>query len=595
MLRKILRTCLAALALTAAPPVPGQTVTPQNQPPEEPNLTAAMRREDPRLETKITFSSRHITIGELLEQIGRQAGVSLAAGERDGAQDVSVACFCKNVTLARILNALWSCVSYKGARWQWERSGQSGSYSYRLLQPSEARRLRERLQGWMQERFEADAMKLLAAVDGTDEQKKQAIQDIYGDPEIGLDVHPSEGLWLFVRMVKEGLTSEQLMGVMRQGTAIQVPLSSLSSQSRDYWLGKWREATAGARLYGDNGEERPLPEPQFVRFGKGRYYTTPTLGARFPSVASPGLFGGIPLEWLYRNHLHSLWMLDGDATDDPATARVMTRTPDAPTDPVRPEIPPPPPIDPTKPYVLPKLPEGPPPETANQQLERRMEQIAFGSQAPLIARLSEDEPRTWLAEPWNSTLRDYWKCLWNRPLMVKWREGVQLVSTEMWPADDPPIPLPFVRALRKDAKPGEFLPFDDLVKAAGMLTANQLVRLKGEFPVMKAVKDAQGIFTLFYRYPDLVKRALSDRGLEITPHVAEALRPLLPSFLMEVIDRGEARFLSVQIVTGGTREAPSREVIFRLRSQEGRAVRGPSGYGFKDVPQPQPKEKNGSP
>jgi hypothetical protein len=530
-------------------------------------LTDAMRKDDPRLNAPLTLQIRSTTVGELLERLAAQTEVPLSAGERDGSADVAVAVFCKETPLYRVLNGLWSLMSYRTGRWAWERSGSKGGYSYRLSQPMAARKLRNTLSGWVQQVFEANAATLLDAVDGSPEQKKEALKRVYGDitPETDSKYYAfgQERLWTDVQAFKEALTPEQRTLVLRGEASFEVPLDKVSPGIRDGILKEWKEATKDTR-YEVDGVEKPLPEPTKLHFRRDGYGSTHSLLVGHNKVASssPAEFGGIPLERAYRQKLQALWMLDSDSKEDPSQNVAISK--------------------PTQ-----STPTGPQ-QTSLQHLAQRLEEVAVGAGVPLLARYPEDEPLYRLRVPDGEPVHEYWKQLWNIALMVKWHDGVQLVSTMAWPMEDLPVPLWLVRQLRKDARPGEFLPFGDITAAADILSGKQLMRLAAEFPVMKHVMAAQGLLALLHRYPQMGDQALTERGLPLTPQVVAALRRLLPSPLSEFLDNGEARYLTVKLVTNDTSGTAVRHVIFQLRNQEGRFLRG-LGFQYQPMPVKTPK------
>lgn len=555
------------------------------RPVTEPNITAEMRHDDPRLAQRVTVWHQRIRVGELLQEISSTTHVSITAGDRDGAEDPHVAVFFRDVPLSTALNAVWSLMSYRTALWRWDRYGSAGAYTYRLVVPQNARGLRDRLNAWVQQQFEANAAKLMAACDGTDAERRAALKDLYGDPDQLGTTQTAERLWVDIRAFKHALTPEQQKQVLRGETEIDVPMSALDPASRQRVMADWHEY-ADTPVYslvaGRMVEQPPRPEPTGVHFHLVGYLNTPSLCLDMIASTSeaPYEIGGIPLERDYRARIRGLWMLDADSAEDAAMDRPMSH----PSDEAE--------LTPTGPRPPASTdPNGQPTILAIDHLVKRLEDVAAASGVALLARLPEEEAHVSLSEPWGKTLREYWKQLWNQALMVKWRDGVLLASTDSWPRQEPPVPLRVIRALRRDAKPGELLPWQDLLDVADSLTPKQIARLAPEFPVMRAVAGAQGILHLFSRYPDLARKAQAPPGLPISPQVAVALRPFLPAQLMAFIKSGEARFLSLKLTEEHNPGEAYRQVIFLLRSQDGKALQG---IGFRQEPQPltQPQREN---
>src|SRR5438876_276133 len=129
--------------------------------------------------------------------------------------------------------------------------------------------------------------------------------------------------------------------------------------------------------------------------------------------------------------------------------------------------------------------------------------------------------------------------------MVKWHDGIQLVSGNVWPAEEPPTPVAITRRLREFAKRKEMLPLEVLAELANTMSVGQLKRLKSEFPVMDAVAAYRPILALFARIPDYFRRAPVKPGIPLQRDVIQCLSEFLPDQQMRFLaDRG-ARYLTV--------------------------------------------------
>ena len=94
------------------------------------DLKASEARQDARLEKRVTLSEPRVWLGDLLEKLTAQTGVSLSAGDSgDGAGDPEVTVFVTGTRLKDLMSALWSLVSYRGAEWHWHCSRTSNSRS----------------------------------------------------------------------------------------------------------------------------------------------------------------------------------------------------------------------------------------------------------------------------------------------------------------------------------------------------------------------------------------------------------------------------------------------------------------------------------
>lgn len=557
---------------------------------EQPNITRTMRIEDSRLEQPVTIHRRQTTVKDLLSELSRKTGLDLAVGEKDGSGDESITVWCDKTSLAKILNALWACMSYRGGCWEWKRTGEKTHYSYQFVQPESARQFRTRILQDEQERLEHDTEILVAAADGTEKQREDAIRKVYLDPENMARNHAltKERFWADLLSFKEALTSEERKAVLRGRRSIRVPLDRLPEISESYYRRVNREASAKMRPPGSG--LLPLQEPTEVQFEAVTYYFTPALSVLVVGATNTmPIVGGVNTIQRFWPKMRGLWQLEGDASDDPAELRTMVRPADAATDPVPPiraTEPPVPQVDMYTGEVIEPEPDNR--ETEIQRLARRLEQISQGAHAPLVARLPKDDsPDYSVSEPWGGTLQAYWKQLWNKELMVKWREGVLVVTDIGWALQDPPLPDWLLHDLRTNARPGELLSFDDLTAAADHLTKRQLLRLEREFPVMRDVAEWRGLLTLFRRYPDLVRQAKMPDGVELTPKVISMLRELFTPEQMDILEAGDVHTMTIQVTEILVPDRESREVLANFNGADGKPRRI---FGFRYKPQPRKKK-----
>src|SRR5687767_14386542 len=125
-------------------------------------ITPEMRREDSRLEKPVTVALERARVGELLKALSEQTKVPLSASDKDGAADPVLRVDLRAVPLFEALDALWSLLSYKGARWHWVREDVDGQFRYSLTRPLAARNLPAQLRDGIQTLFEQEAEKTRA-------------------------------------------------------------------------------------------------------------------------------------------------------------------------------------------------------------------------------------------------------------------------------------------------------------------------------------------------------------------------------------------------------------------------------------------------
>jgi hypothetical protein len=543
--------------------------------PEPYSISLLMRKEDDRLDRPVNLKFRKATVDELLAELSRQSGISIRAEERDGSGDELVAVFCNETPVSKILNALWATMSYQGGLWQWRRSNSPRGFRYSLSQPRSARDLRRKLSNEVEAKLSGDVEKLLAAVDAEDTEKEATLSQIYGDPKEGFEkafTFSKERLWHDIRSLSETLTPQQRASVLSGDLQTDVPLGKVSESARNFYLSSYRDAVQRDIAI---GSLRSRPEPTSIQFSREQYCGTPCLRIVVPnSTSGYPVVGGIPIVKSFWSRMKSLWMVDGDTAEDRSEDRVMARPVDA-----APEVS----------SKSARIQNGQPidralvPETQTQRLTRRYEQVAEGAHVALIARLPQDFSRQGLSEPWGLTLRDYWKRLWNADLMKKWHDGVQIVSNIGWPLEDPPVPSWFVKGLRKNAKPGELLPFTAVVEAADRLTRSQLLRLTVDFPTFRGLALNRWYVALFRRFPALALQSQSVDGLVISPTVLTSLKTLFPAYLIESIAKSNAKTMWLSVNARNHAENSAREVTLVFKGPSGEVL---ASFSYSDIPQP---------
>jgi hypothetical protein len=86
-------------------------------------ITPEMRREDPRLERRVSLSNSRITIGNLAVRLGQLTALDLGSEIRDPATGEQIAVFLRDLPIADGMNAIWSLMSYRNAAWEWRGKG----------------------------------------------------------------------------------------------------------------------------------------------------------------------------------------------------------------------------------------------------------------------------------------------------------------------------------------------------------------------------------------------------------------------------------------------------------------------------------------
>ncbi len=452
------------------------------------NLTAEMRREDPRLEQRVTLSAARIQVGDVLERLAKQTGVPVRADERSGASDPEVTVYLRDLPLGDALDALWSLVSYKDAEWWWEREGKPGAYEYVLTRPLSAQRLPQRLRDRFQAEFEAEAEAYRAAQALTPEQQKELAKK---DPRIANMVsspRAATGQSAFF----ESLSLEQQRAVLRGEQQIQVPLDKLGAKGKALVKMVWDE---GAHLRIDplTGDTSPEPYPDSVTFGRSwsERIVSPSLVIDIPGAGGYGYMGGMPLIRSALAYLGGLWLLDGDARTDATESRALDAKKAGTVDLGAQE---------------------------ERGIDARLRRLSKLADVSIIARVPEMQYslQTMEAAREERTLADTLYNLRNNAYRfdAKWRGRALLLAVPGWyttAADD--APWSFTRRLRQSAgRDGGFLGLDDLAEAAEKLSDAQIKLLTREFPVLDPVPNYRWLLASIARNSNMRNDLQSKRG-----------------------------------------------------------------------------------
>lgn len=571
---------IALLLLLSVRPLPC-AASPDDEEQKQPgSITATMRAEDARLGAKITLKHQRVRMDELLKEIAGQAKVKVEADPDDGAADVHVQTYCTDLALGDAMNALWSLLSYRKGEWAWERKGEPQEFTYRLTKPVRAQKYEDGRRDWIWGTLRNHLTLVLGAVDGTDQQKSATLQTVYGDLERTRDPAVAARIWAGARLVRDKLTPAQIKQVLR-GRRFTLPLPSAGGEAP-------QGAAPGPDATIEVSTRAGIPCLVCIVMA----YTPLAGQSGFSGTGTTApIAGGAPIMLGARRTAYADWMLDGDAKDDPLAGKLIgSYGPDEPQ-----SFTPPAgdykSIEEAMIAVIAARERGPDPP------QLRIEHIAVTTGVPVFARLHEERSEAYLSEATGKTIKEFWAGHWNPAisewaceLMPKWRDGVLLVTPIVFVTDDPPVPAKVLKALRKDAKPGQLLPLADLTAVADLLTSKQLLRLKREFPVMAEVESAKGLLTFLHRFPGLARQAQSGQGLAIDG----ALRAAVDS-IPELADEGfwnvpDARYLTIGIGEALDRDPPARTVQFWVLDGNGQRQQG---RGFKDVAQPKLEAKEG--
>lgn len=528
------------------------------------SLTSAMRGQDARLAKRVTLVSPGIFVGELLERLSRQTGVDLAADEWSSAGGDVVTVSWRGVRLADAMDALWSLFSYHNAEWNWRRSGQDGHYAYTLTR-ADARGYAERLQGEVQNDFEAQVAHLLDDLNLTPDQLQEAAKtDPFADSLIK-DSRVRPSMEIFASLLPD--TQMKVLrdwsdpGFATPMSYVSVPISSLPADTQAWAHSQWQWAAKTTRVLLPNGTTGPPPEFKSIPIRVDHTFGNVAPSLMIDAGAGCGeLCGGGWMEKDWQKKMEADWLLPGDAPDDPASARPPTQA--API---------------TGPLTI-----------KADMVAQRLLRMAATTGVPMVARLRYDLPEPPPAT--GKTLAESLKIAGGAPynLQHKWRGGILLVTYSGWFMDekeDNRLPWSEIRRLR-DAEataPDGFLSFKDLAHAAFLMNPAQLHKLTSWFPVASFIAEWHDFLAYYDQSPEYWPDVRSEKGssFRYPEQMVEAQLGLSalwekhPNLRLKLVERSGTRPGPTP-----TAQTPSREIMFMaLDDANGHFLNG-LGFGY---------------
>ncbi len=549
MLKKLLCTVFALFLISI--------VAPASRADE---VTASMRQSDPRLQTRITIRSPRILIGELLERLSKQSGVTLTADDLSAAGSDPVTVSLHDVPLADAMNAVWSLFSYQHAEWNWRRRpiiGQPGQYTYTLTRPDYARYLAEHLQEQVQADFEAQAQELFDALDMTPDQLKEAAKNspaVAGFLEDGT-VRP--GIEILA-----SLPPETLQNILQSHQPLVVPISELPPQAQQEVADarNWEIDAAAKQGYPASALGKPADRLSIFS-SSDPSFIAPSLTIDTGWIGG-GSFGGSYMQDDWQKKMNAQWMQPGDAADDPVSSRTLkafTEMPPAGRNPAYPMAD----------YLL---------------------RFADAAQVPLLARIPQTlengtVPVLLSQLPAEKTIKAFLAAQAKQQgimLASKWRSGVLLLTCQNWflgQSETSRLPWAEVKRLRDAEAAGDgFLTLGDMAHAADVLNDAQMQALGEWFPVMASAAPWHDLLAFYDKNPEYRPRVLSAKGddwqapenLVNAQLNIDALRVNNPNLRLQI--RQTQRM---------DNKPPMHEIGFVVRDNDGTHPLGGQGFGWE--------------
>jgi hypothetical protein len=370
-------------------------------------------REDSRLKQEVTISRQRVYIGELVQILSEQTGISLQADGKDGAADQILTVFADKTPVVDMMNSIWSLLSYNGATYRWVRDGDGKQtpYSYRLIRPEAAQKfpatIRQRIQEDMMRNIEDAVQHVDKSGDELDEViQKNPIMEYLRDTRM--------------KQALEGMG--ELTTAEERANLLNGDYRSIKGNLREFAVDKLSPAM---KNYVDKEMEfRRSLNPHLQIYSPTNFYLTyklsgpsltPNLSVVFGDkqmVSGNTVMGGKLVENRWQDELFDLWTLPGDET---ASDKEGTKISDAELK-----------------EDVGKRPENPSPfeprlkgSTTGKEALLHLREFHRRTKIPVVARLWE---QTFLPDPKGLTIAEFLKPLSRNRQVYKWRDGTLIIT-----------------------------------------------------------------------------------------------------------------------------------------------------------------------
>lgn len=508
------------------------------------DINHALRSDDKRLNVPVTVLEERLHIAELLSRLSAQTGVNLKINPRLEASGITLMASLIDLPLADAMNALTALVGCRSARWYWERQGKPGSFTY-WLQAPHLSDIAVRLRAKAQHDFERQATVLMKAAAMSPEERKELLgQNKADDPGIK-DLRVMSGISIFA----ESVSSDLQQRLLRGETTLKIPVSQLSSEGQAFVRSEYRISGILDR------------DPDSVSFSTNQFNgVTPTLFMEIGDIGGSGYVGGVPLNNQFTEELANEWLLPGDTSSNPLDTAVVSRP---------------------KNYQPPSLQEVDLQNFENFSIKEQNEyflrfknitqkRLAQLSQAAPIAVMAiVPEAQSDIGEPYKQTIGHFASLLHQLPYAVlsKWHGKVLLLNYGRWFLSmDTFVPFATIEQLSAKERKGLFA-LNDLAATADRLSNKQLISLSGDFPIFKSVADAQGVFVLHHRFPEVQATG----GIIVT---SEIVRILNQFGSVQVSKLPEGTRVRIHETVKETLPLPGSQILFELIGPNGRPLSG---------------------
>jgi len=475
--------------------------------PQQPVIDAKARASDPRLETPLKFDADRIYLGEALEKISSQTGVSVSIPANDPSSGILITCHVRNLPLADFMGALWSLVGYSQATWQVASDAQQKPPTYQLLPTDSSRALPVRLHRET-EQATAKLWDLFLRIAILTPKERQAYIRQLSDAMMQAndtaaksylsDIPVSNGTWSRIGMFTTELSASERDQLLH-GATVAIPLSRMSAEHQQMMLAFW------GHPYSIHDGVRTDEIADTVQF-----YFSSKLGAMkrmvrdlyigignsggFTSLGSMGM-----LELGLAPHHYEGWILPGDRKSIDLENQPVNSLPTFPDDSLWQHVP---------------------------RFDKLLTQFADAQNVSYLGIIPEDAndgTTISLGKSAKQCLEDLRN---SAGLMHKWRQGVLLFNFPLWfYGDEAQYPYSVVKRLRESTAhhdDGSPLTLSEIADPVVTLTDAQMMRLAKEFPQVEKNKLQRPIFDFYKKYPGI----LADDGLGVDLNMLDQMKQL---------------------------------------------------------------------
>ena len=310
-----------------------------NPAPVVPVLDARARAADPRLEVPLTFDADRMYLGEILEKVSAQTGVSVSIPPKELESGIQITCHLKEVPLADFMNSVWSLVGFAGATWQITSDGRQTNPRYQLLTTQEAHSLAERLR-LETDKATAKLWHLLLKISLLTPKERQSyipqlaeamlVEEAVAKSYLR-DDPSSNQRWFKISLFATDLSAAQQDQALR-GVPVSVSLSSLTSAHQE----QLRALEGQHYVEVDGLQKENVPDRLQFTFANSITNKKSLVRNLFigvgneTSMVSRSVMGGLNVgvkSWIQEN-----WILPGDGKSTAAEAQTVAAWPEYPVE-----------------------------------------------------------------------------------------------------------------------------------------------------------------------------------------------------------------------------------------------------------------------